>query len=414
MPPSHTTCGTISIPSYEHSGLSLYIHPGDLAGSIAEQAEEIYLPSNVTPDDIIATIGPCFSLEEFHTSNHVTSSNIPICQIAIPSSEENYRAELLNVAKKGDTTGHIEFMDGLTIDHHTETFLDNNIRKVHSSSTPGLVKTEVHSHKPSSTAIDSSPLTSLHPAKFLSSAEGSTKGLLVTPPPCARRSSTTPHKHSKKIVLTPQRKALGATLDNGRVRKRVREDPKLKAASDRQGHNDETSRPQSKIPASFGPTFLPKDPRESSNEPREDLERIIETPATSTERAISGQFKRSSRKRKEKVAVSPPLPHDPDPPKKFICNVNGCEMKFRRSEHLKRHTRSVHTLDKLYVCPICDKGFSRTDNFQQHLRVHGRNSAGRISAPTTTENFSNKDEEEAMAEVVTLPVSPGSTGNTVV
>lgn len=61
----------------------------------------------------------------------------------------------------------------------------------------------------------------------------------------------------------------------------------------------------------------------------------------------------------------------------FLCGY--CSRRFRRQEHLKRHFRSLHTMEKPYECPVCQKKFSRTDNLNQHLKVH-------------------KQEEEAAAE----------------
>ncbi|KAH9932431.1 hypothetical protein B0H21DRAFT_93485 [Amylocystis lapponica] len=56
----------------------------------------------------------------------------------------------------------------------------------------------------------------------------------------------------------------------------------------------------------------------------------------------------------------------------YTCKVEGCRKVFIRSEHLKRHVRSLHTLEKRYFCalPFCDKAFARRDNMLQHERKH--------------------------------------------
>ncbi|CAO3571839.1 unnamed protein product [Mortierella alpina] len=60
------------------------------------------------------------------------------------------------------------------------------------------------------------------------------------------------------------------------------------------------------------------------------------------------------------------------PGRMFTCIYDDCGKLFKRSEHLKRHVRSVHTLEKPYICPVdsCPKRFSRSDNLNQHIRVH--------------------------------------------
>ncbi|KAI5481565.1 zinc finger, C2H2-type protein [Pseudohyphozyma bogoriensis] len=60
------------------------------------------------------------------------------------------------------------------------------------------------------------------------------------------------------------------------------------------------------------------------------------------------------------------------PKKIFLCKVPGCGKCFKRSEHLKRHVRSIHTNEKPFQCqwPSCGKYFSRHDNLNQHLRIH--------------------------------------------
>lgn len=54
--------------------------------------------------------------------------------------------------------------------------------------------------------------------------------------------------------------------------------------------------------------------------------------------------------------------------KPFQCG--DCDKAFRRSEHLKRHIRSVHSNDRPFPCMFCEKKFSRSDNLSQHLKTH--------------------------------------------
>ncbi|KAI8375991.1 uncharacterized protein BYT42DRAFT_466725, partial [Radiomyces spectabilis] len=56
----------------------------------------------------------------------------------------------------------------------------------------------------------------------------------------------------------------------------------------------------------------------------------------------------------------------------FVCTSDHCGKAFKRSEHLKRHIRSIHTQEKPFECPYqaCGKRFSRSDNLNQHIRIH--------------------------------------------
>ncbi|KAK3830516.1 MAG: hypothetical protein JOS17DRAFT_685166 [Linnemannia elongata] len=50
-------------------------------------------------------------------------------------------------------------------------------------------------------------------------------------------------------------------------------------------------------------------------------------------------------------------------PNNHCCPVPGCMKRFKRLEHLKRHTKT-HTLERPFVCTNtgCNKRFSRSDN----------------------------------------------------
>lgn len=56
----------------------------------------------------------------------------------------------------------------------------------------------------------------------------------------------------------------------------------------------------------------------------------------------------------------------------FVCEYKDCNKLFKRSEHLKRHIRSIHTQDRPFQCyhQTCQKRFSRSDNLNQHLKTH--------------------------------------------
>ncbi|KAG0046263.1 hypothetical protein BGZ83_008541 [Gryganskiella cystojenkinii] len=69
----------------------------------------------------------------------------------------------------------------------------------------------------------------------------------------------------------------------------------------------------------------------------------------------------------------------------FQCRFGDCHRPFRRQEHLKRHVRSVHTLEKPFECPVnsCTRRFSRSDNLNQHIRIHRHDNAEQGATPAT-------------------------------
>ncbi|KAF3913274.1 hypothetical protein AA313_de0210038 [Arthrobotrys entomopaga] len=54
------------------------------------------------------------------------------------------------------------------------------------------------------------------------------------------------------------------------------------------------------------------------------------------------------------------------------CLAKGCNARFKRQEHLKRHERT-HTGERPFYCdvsPDCGRYFSRSDNLRQHKKTH--------------------------------------------
>ncbi|KAK3838216.1 MAG: hypothetical protein J3R72DRAFT_402512 [Linnemannia gamsii] len=65
--------------------------------------------------------------------------------------------------------------------------------------------------------------------------------------------------------------------------------------------------------------------------------------------------------------------------KNHCCPVSGCMKRFKRLEHLKRHTKT-HTLERPFACSTagCNKRFSRSDNLSQHIKTHQRQLMSKI------------------------------------
>jgi uncharacterized Zn-finger protein len=53
------------------------------------------------------------------------------------------------------------------------------------------------------------------------------------------------------------------------------------------------------------------------------------------------------------------------------CEWFGCNKKFQRQEHLKRHEKTHNNPDS-FACQFCGKIFGRSDNLKQHVTLHTR------------------------------------------
>ncbi|KAJ2464207.1 hypothetical protein GGI03_003372 [Coemansia sp. RSA 2337] len=53
----------------------------------------------------------------------------------------------------------------------------------------------------------------------------------------------------------------------------------------------------------------------------------------------------------------------------FVCMYPGCTKAYMRDSHLSAHSRS-HDVTRKYQCPHCDKGFNLNQHLKRHLETH--------------------------------------------
>ncbi|KAL4788546.1 hypothetical protein BJX76DRAFT_315000 [Aspergillus varians] len=77
----------------------------------------------------------------------------------------------------------------------------------------------------------------------------------------------------------------------------------------------------------------------------------------------------------------------------FKCKEPGCNGRFKRQEHLKRHMKS-HSKEKPHVCwvPGCHRAFSRSDNLNAHYtKTHSKRGGRNRYVATLDENSPEYD-----------------------
>ncbi|KAK7901306.1 hypothetical protein WMY93_018075 [Mugilogobius chulae] len=71
--------------------------------------------------------------------------------------------------------------------------------------------------------------------------------------------------------------------------------------------------------------------------------------------------------------------------KPFSCST--CNKTFRQHSALKRHT-AVHRGEETFSCPTCEKEFTNTRGLKSHMRAHGKKTS--IACSTCSKTFSTK------------------------
>jgi len=108
-----------------------------------------------------------------------------------------------------------------------------------------------------------------------------------------------------------------------------------------------------------------------------------------------GQDKQPGKAKKAKTpGVKREKPPGIDPAsRKFVCDV--CQKAFKQRHHLTEHKR-LHSGEKPFRCNYCDKRFSHSGSYSQHMKHRCKyiESGGAVLT---------KEEEEAIANFVSLP-----------
>lgn len=88
------------------------------------------------------------------------------------------------------------------------------------------------------------------------------------------------------------------------------------------------------------------------------------------DRKIDASLKITDLKSKPKIKKQPKQRQPSKGPKIYKCPSAGCDFNSISTRDLARHQRT-HSGEKPFKCVECDKGFTRPDHLQVHMRSHG-------------------------------------------
>lgn len=78
---------------------------------------------------------------------------------------------------------------------------------------------------------------------------------------------------------------------------------------------------------------------------------------------------------------------------KFACDVEGCDKRYIRQDHLSVHRMNSHAEPRPFTCtvPNCRKGFHREDFLKRHIESqHGENTKDTITCEICSKSFKSK------------------------
>ena len=78
------------------------------------------------------------------------------------------------------------------------------------------------------------------------------------------------------------------------------------------------------------------------------------------------------------------------PPKVHTCSWPGCNRTYKKSSHLKAHVRQ-HNDERPFLCNVCGKSFTRSDELTRHKRIHMGKESGMFACPNCDKKFHRSD-----------------------
>lgn len=91
----------------------------------------------------------------------------------------------------------------------------------------------------------------------------------------------------------------------------------------------------------------------------------------------------------------------------FYCYYQGCGKEYQSQAILVRHINSFHLNQTIIKCPLCTKYLISVDEYQKHMKKHGKNRGKRFSSTfLLSEHYKDEIQEINPVNVMKFPVLP--------